>query len=38
MEENSLVTDIIYCDICEGIESNLEGEAPYVDGGVYCDC
>ena len=26
------------CDICEGIEPNLEGTTPYVDGGVYCDC
>ena len=26
------------CDICEGIESNSEGKAPYVEGGAYCDC
>ena len=27
-----------WCEICEGIAINAQGQALYIAGGMYCDC
>ena len=31
-------TEIKYCGVCYGVVINKNGNTPYIDGAVYCDC
>ena len=37
-DKKSLEDVLSYCNTCDGIELDIQGKAPYVDGGVYCEC